>query len=270
MKKILIISTWCLLIIGLIVCLGFVNTRQAVQPCKSLDITIQQDEENSFVQPQDVQELIVERGDSVIGQPASTLNVPELENALNSHAAIAKAEVYVTINGEVKVDVIQRKPIVRIIDKYNDSYYIDTEGRLMPLSDKYTARVLVANGNFRNPYNVYYKYTINEIEADSNLRKSTLVDDLFELAKYITADEFWKAQIEQVYVNADNELELIPRVGNQRIILGDITEMDQKFKKLLIFYRQGLNPTGWWNKYSVINLKFKNQIVCTRKEITKS
>ncbi|MCC6690370.1 MAG: hypothetical protein IT235_02445, partial [Bacteroidia bacterium] len=117
MKKILIISTWCLLIIGLIVCLGFVNTRQAVQPCKSLDITIQQDEENSFVQPQDVQELIVERGDSVIGQPASTLNVPELENALNSHAAIAKAEVYVTINGEVKVDVIQRKPIVRIIDK---------------------------------------------------------------------------------------------------------------------------------------------------------
>ncbi|MCC6689974.1 MAG: hypothetical protein IT235_00435, partial [Bacteroidia bacterium] len=109
-----------------------------------------------------------------------------------------------------------------------------------------------------------------EIEADSNLRKSTLVDDLFELAKYITADEFWKAQIEQVYVNADNELELIPRVGNQRIILGDITEMDQKFKKLLIFYRQGLNPTGWWNKYSVINLKFKNQIVCTRKEITKS
>jgi cell division protein FtsQ len=269
MKKILTISAWSILVIGLIVCLGFVERREDSLPCKSLDITIQQDEENFFVQPEDVKQLIFERGDSIINQPVSSVNVPELENALNSHAAISKAEVYVTVDGEVKVDVKQRKPIIRIIDKYNDSYYIDTEGRLMPLSDKYTAKVLVANGNLREPYNAHYMYTIKQIEADSALRESTLVDDLFELAQYINADEFWKAQVEQVSVNADNEIELIPRVGDHRIIFGNIADMDEKFRKLLIFYKQGLNPTGWWNDYSVINLKFKNQVVCTKKETSK-
>lgn len=269
MKKILTISAWSILVIGLIVSLGFVERKEDSLPCKNLDITIEQDEENFFVQPEDIKKLIAERGDSIINQPVSTLNVPELENALNSHAAISKAEVYVTIDGEVKVDIKQRKPLIRIIDKYNDSYYIDTEGRLMPLSDKYTAKVLIANGNFRDPYNIHYMYTIQEIKADSALRESTLVDELFELAGYINADEFWKAQVEQIYVNDEGEFELVPRVGDHRIIFGNIADMDEKFSKLLIFYKQGLNPTGWWNNYSVINLKFKNQVVCTKKEISK-
>ena len=249
-------------------CLAFVGRTESGLPCKSLDISIQQDEDNFFVQPEDIKKLITERGDSIIGQPVSSFNVPELENVLNSHAAIAKAEVYVTVNGEVKVDVKQRKPLIRIIDKYNDSYYIDNEGRFMPLSDKYTAKVLLANGDFRDPYNAHYMYSISQIEADSSLRESTMVDDLYELAKYINADKFLKAQIAQVYVNSDKDIELIPRVGDQRIILGDISNMDEKFRKLLIFYKQGLNPTGWWNNYSVINLKFKNQVVCTKKEIS--
>ena len=269
MKKILIISAWSFIGIGLIVCLGFVERKEAIQPCKSLDITIQEDEDNFFVQPEDIRKLIHERGDAVVNQPLSTLNVPGLERALNSHASIAKAEVYVTIDGEVKVDIKQRKPLIRIIDKSDESYYIDSEGRLMPLSDKYTAKVLVANGNFREPYNTHYMYTMKELAADSNLRDSTLLDDLFELARYVSADEFWKAQVEQVFVNSDKEIELVPRVGEHRIILGDISDMDEKFRKLLIFYKQGLNPTGWWNNYSVINLKFKNQVVCTKKELTK-
>lgn len=254
MKKILTITIWSVLLAGLIVCLGFVGRKEDQLTCKSLDITIEDDPDNFFVQAEDVRQLIHERGDSVIHQPVSTLNVPELEAVLNSHAAIAKAEVYITIDGKFNVKIKQRKPIIRIIDKYNDSYYIDTEGRFMPLSDKYTAKVLVANGNFREPYHPDYMN-----------KDSSIVADLFKLARYITADEFWKAQVEQIYVNADKEIELVPRVGNHRIILGDVSLLDEKFKKLLIFYKQALNPTGWWNNYSVINLKFKNQVVCTKR-----
>jgi cell division protein FtsQ len=256
MKKIITISIWTLLVTGLIVCLGFVARREDRMTCKSLDVTVEDDQDNYFVQPEDIVKMIRERGDSIIRQPISGINVPELEAVLNSHAAIAKAEVYITIDGKFKVEIKQRKPIIRIIDKYNDSYYIDTEGRFMPLSDKYTAKVLVANGNFREPYRAHYLST-----------DSTMVEDLYELAKYIHADEFWKAQIEQIYVNEDKEIELVPRVGNHRIILGDVSMLDEKFRKLLIFYKQALNPTGWWNNYSVINLKFKNQVVCTKNKI---
>ena len=87
------------------------------------------------------------------------------------------------------------------------------------------------------------------------------------MATYIDADPFWKSQVQQVFINDDKEMELVPMVGNQKIIFGDTTCMDEKFKKLLIFYSQGLNTTGWWNKYATINLKFKNQIVCTKKEL---
>jgi len=267
MKRIINISVWVILLTGLGFTLGFVNRKEESLPCKSLDVTIQEDPDNFFVQPEDVKKLIFEKGDSIVNQPVSTLNVAALEKVLNSYSAISKSEVYITINGEVKVNVRQRKPLIRIIDKNNDSYYIDDEGRFMPLSDKYTAKVLLANGNFREPYNAHYIYTIKQIESDSNLRDSTIVDDLFELASYISANTFWKAQIEQIFVNNEKEIELIPRVGNHRIILGDISYMDEKFKKLLIFYKQGLNPTGWWNNYSVINLKFRNQVVCTKKQI---
>jgi cell division protein FtsQ len=88
------------------------------------------------------------------------------------------------------------------------------------------------------------------------------------MAKYINADDFWRSQIHQIYVNDNDDMEIVPLVGDQRIIFGDTTSMEEKFKKLLTFYQEGLNTTGWWNKYSTINLKFKNQIVCTKKIIT--
>ncbi len=270
MKKIFNIAIWVLLLSGMVVTLAFVSRKEASLPCKSLDIKIEQDPDNFFVQPEDIRKLIVQRGDSIVNQPVSTVNVPALEHILNSQADISKAQVYLTVDGEVKVDIRQRRPLLRIIDKYNDSYYIDDEGKFMPLSDKFTSKVLLANGFFREPYNAHYIYTIKDIEADSSLRDSTIVDDLYELAKYIDANEFWKAQITQIYVTADREIELVPRAGDQKIILGDISDLDDKFKKLLIFYKQGLNTTGWWNSYSVINLKFKNQVICTKKEIIKS
>ena len=83
------------------------------------------------------------------------------------------------------------------------------------------------------------------------------------LARYINKDDFWSAQIEQLYVNENGDIELIPRVGNQKIIFGDATQMKEKFNKLFILYTKGFDKTGW-NNYSAINLKFNDQVVCTR------
>ena len=154
---------------------------------------------------------------------------------------------------------------MRVINSNGDGYYIDDTGKLMPLSDKYTARVIVANGNISEPYATHYMYSMADIARDSLKKANSMLDELYAMATYINADEFWKSQIQQIYVNSDKDMELVPLVGNQKIIFGDTTAMDEKFKKLMIFYTQGLNTTGWWDKYSIINLKFKNQIVCTKK-----
>ena len=267
-KKILNISVWCILIVGLVVCLGFVEKQENDLVGKNLIIHIDQDDESYFVQKDDIRELIRDRGDSVINQPVSSINIPALENVLNSHASIAKAEVSMSVNGDLKVDIVQRKPIIRVINANNESYYIDDTGKLMPLSEKYTAKVLVANGYIYEPYARRYMYSISDILKFPNIIEKTVLDDLYELAQYINADGFWKAQIEQIYINKENEIELIPRVGDHSIVLGDISGMDEKFKKLMIFYKEGMNTTGLWNNYSSINIKYKDQIVCTKKEET--
>jgi cell division protein FtsQ len=264
-KKILFIAFWSVLIVGLLVSMGFVNKQQNSLPCTKLDVKVDQDGDLYFLSVPDIKQLIYDRGDSIVGQPKSTVNIPEIEHALNSHADIAKAEVYVTINGEVKVEVKQRRPLIRVINMDGDSYYLDDEGKLMPLSDKYTAKVLIANGVIQEPYAKRYKYSIADIAKDSLMKATSMLDELYAMAKYINADEFWRSQVQQIYINSDKDMEIVPMVGDQKIIFGDTTSMDEKFKKLLTFYQQGLNTTGWWDKYSTINLKFKNQIVCTKK-----
>jgi len=100
----------------------------------------------------------------------------------------------------------------------------------------------------------------------SKTDKSTgeLLPDLFRLVQFINGSKFWKAQIEQIYINQKKEIELVPRVGNHTIILGSVDDLREKFENLEAFYEQGLSKYGW-NKYKTINLKFKNQIVCTKR-----
>lgn len=263
-KQILFFTFWCFLITGLIISVGFVNKEQDSLLCKKLDINVNQDDDLYFIDRIDIAQILMDRGDSIIGQPKSTVNVNDIEKALNSHAAISKSEVSMSIDGTVKVEVIQRHPIIRIINPDGDSYYLDDEGKLMPLSDKYTMKVPVANGKINEPYSKNYGYSIEQIGKDSALRTSSKLDDLFAMATYIHTDEFWRSQIHQIYINDNDDMEIVPMVGNQKIIFGDTSAMEEKFKKLLTFYQQGLNTTGWWDKYSIINLKFKNQIVCTK------
>lgn len=265
LKQILIIGFWVILVGGLIASLGFINKEQDKLLCSGMDIRVDQSNDLYFLDNSDLEKLITDRGDSIIGQPKSSVDVTSIEKALNSHFAIENAEVYLDINGKLSVEVKQRNPIIRIINMSGEEYYIDDRGRAMPLSEKYTPKVLIANGHLNEPYSLRYKYSAEEIAQDTLLSKS-MIDELYSMAQYINTDPFWRSQIHQIYVNENNDMELVPLAGDQKIIFGDTTNMEDKFKKLLTFYQQGLNTTGWWEKYSTINLKFKNQIVCTKKE----
>ena len=163
-KKILFISMWILLFAGLVVSMGFVNSEQNSLICKKLSIKINQDDEVYFLDTEDIRQFIKNRGDSIVGQTKATINIPKIEHSLNSQEDIAKAIVYMSIDGELKVDVTQRKPIIRIINLKDESYYLDAEGKLMPLSDKYTANVLVANGNITEKTENFGKLEIFNLE----------------------------------------------------------------------------------------------------------
>ena len=134
----------------------------------------------------------------------------------------------------------------------------------MPLSSKYSSHVLIANGNIIEHYEVNRTRVIYCDQENENWEKNHLMCDLYELSKFIYENDFWRAQIEQIYVNDEYEFELIPRVGAHIIYFGSIENYKTKFRNLRAFYVQGLNNLGW-NEYEKISLKFENQVICTKR-----
>lgn len=261
MKNVLNILVWLFLFIGIFILLGFVSREKKTLQCKGLEINIDRSDNNYFILEEDVKELFLNMGYRADSIPASSIDTRKIEKQVGNFPSARKADVYMTVAGKVKIDIRQRKPVLRVFNKEGGSFYIDEEGWLMPLSEKFTSRVLVANGNIDGTYSGRYKSSVAGTEGNDILR------DLFMLTKYINGSEFWSAQITQLYVNAAHEIELIPRVGNHTILFGDIKDMAEKFEKLMVFYTKGLKKVGW-NSYSQINLKYKNQVVCKKNQET--
>ena len=193
------------------------------------------------------------------------INIPQLEKALNSHPAIQNAEVAGDIDGELKINIVQRTPVLRIINTDGESYYIDSQSKLMPLNENYSARVLVANGFIYEPFARRTDFSVDQIKQNKTFKEVSLLDDILDVSNYITNDSILNPLIQQIYVNEDKEMELFPSIGNQNIIFGNAENISEKFNKLKLFYTQGLNKTDAWTKYSSINLKYKNIVVCTKK-----
>jgi len=261
MNKTIQIILWIVTIIGIVAILGFVNKSQRSQVLDpdNIRINIDYETENRFVDEDGVKTFVINLKDTLV-KHLEDFDVLTIEQKINGNSAIKDAQVYKTIDGKIVVNVKQRRPIARIFSK-NDSYYIDEYGSLMPLSNKYTSRTVIINGNLNEPFASRYKFNYKNLP--DSISAKTLLDDLFILTDFIDKSPFWKAQIEQVYVNKDLEFDLIPKVGNHKIVLGGVDNLENKFSRLMVFYKKGLPKTGW-NEYSAINLKYKNQIVCTK------
>ncbi len=199
--------------------------------------------------------LSIERsfGYRLEGVPLKELNAERVERVLEADPFIEKADVFVDAQNIVNINIQQREPLLRVIDKNGANYYLDEAGAKMPLSKHFAARVLVATGNIP-PYTSDFLTTKNK----------GLLSDIFELSEYILADDFLKSQIEQLYVNSIGEITLVPKVGNQKIKLGKCVKYEEKLNRLKTFYQEGIPYIGW-HKYKTIDLRYKDQVVCKKK-----
>lgn len=192
-------------------------------------------------------------GASLDEQTASTVDEAFVEQALEENLFVKNAEVLLTADSKVKINIEQRVPILRVVDKLGVQYYLDKDGAKVPLSRHFTARTLVATGN------------IPPHTPEFLTKKKNGMKDLFELTNFILADPFWQAMIEQVHVTGNDDFVLVPKIGDQSIILGKWdADAEGKFKKLKTFYEEGMSREGW-QKYRTIDLRYRDQVVCERK-----
>jgi cell division protein FtsQ len=255
---------WVLLITYIAFSLAFVSSKSHLVTCTSINIEIVDSLNNLFVTKADVRRVVEKHNSNLIGIPIKMINTHKIEEQIANIQAVKSVDVYKTIDGKLNIRIDQRTPMVRIINRYGQSYYIDNEGQTLPLSNKYTSHVLIINGNIIEPFDIGPNVKVMSWAGKEINEQTPLICRLYDFAKFINNDQFWNAQIAQVYVGSPSNIELIPRVGPHTILLGSLDDYETKLAKLKLFYERALPEEGW-NKYNQINLKYRNQIVCTKR-----
>lgn len=230
------------------------STAADNERCTEIHVTLQDSSINKFVTKQEVVEIINNYYGHTIGKKNSEINLAKLENLLNLRSAVKESQVSITRDGVLNVEIRQRKPVMRIETK-NGGFYIDEDAFIFPLIEKYTSYVPIATGNI--PF-----YAVPEQQAVKKTDSLDCIARLLELGKFLESNPFWNSQIEQIYFEENGDVIMYPRVGKQKIIFGTLDNIEEKFNKLSSFYKY-IVPGFGWEKYSVVNLKFRRQIVCT-------
>jgi cell division protein FtsQ len=246
-RHILIGFAWLISLGGLITLMSFIEIKKAEVVCKDVKIYIPGNQ--YFIDKQQVEGILRFSSNTLIGRKLDNIDIHDLEEKLKANPFVESAKVYTDMDGIVWIEITQRQPIMRIMNQFDQDFYVDEHGLKLPLSDNFTANVLAANG-----------YIEEVFSGKVDTLKTPLAKDIFKTISFIRKDSLWDAQIAQVYVNQSHEIELIPRVGNQRILLGNADSLETKFHNLLVFYKKALPQVGW-DAYKTINIKYSNQII---------
>ncbi len=241
-----------ILLIGVLL----VNMVKKKQTAKTAEVVVNIEhlpDGNNLLTRGDVFEMLDRSfGYSMEGIPQNTVDVERIEKVLKENPFVLDAETFLGADNTIQIDIEQRIPVIRIIDKMEASYYFDMDGNKMPTSKHFTARVLVATGN------------ISPHTPEFMEREHHPLNQLFDLSKKILADDLYRPMIEQIYVNNKREYILAPKLGNQKIFLGKYTNTDIKLENLKVFYRKAVANEGW-RKYKSIDLRFKGQVIAEKR-----
>jgi cell division protein FtsQ len=197
-------------------------------------------ESSPFLTEENVSKLLIQNQQAVTNKPKEIIDLNLIEVALNSSPMIKNAEVYMSIDGSLTAEIEQKRPIARV--STNASYYIDEDGLFMPLSTNYTARVPLVTGY---------------------IRKNNLVN-IHLLAMKIDKDDFLKKHVVEIIQNKDMTIDLKFRLTDFKIQLGSLKKLDKKINNLKAFYQKAFKDKTL-NSYSIVNLKFDKQVICTKK-----
>ncbi|MBP3943245.1 FtsQ-type POTRA domain-containing protein [Sphingobacteriaceae bacterium WQ 2009] len=238
-------------LIGVIFLMIRVDKQDQNQLCTDLNIFIEGKE--SFIDQDDISSLIALKYGRIVGRELNLIKTQEIEKSLKALPYVAEASVHLDMSGEMRINLTQREVVMRVVNRLGTEYYLDQKGLKVPTTLKYVPRVLIASGNIAEGYK-------EPLEA----MDSKLLKDLFQVVNYINNDELWSNQVVQIYVNQNDDIELVPRIGDQQLIIGTADSLDQKFELLQVFYKNIMPKVGI-EAYEKVNVKYAGQIICEKR-----
>jgi cell division protein FtsQ len=250
--KWLLFSLWCCIGIGTVVLLVAAIKKEDKQLCAGYNVTIKGASNNFFVDKNDILNILNEYMDGgPKGHQISTFNLKSLEGEMQKNIWVKAIVMYFDNNAMLQINVLEREPVARVFTTAGTSFYIDSALKILPLSDKISARLPVFT-NFPSDKIILSK------------KDSALLKEVYQLSMAIQKNPFRMAMIEQVDITPSRKFEMMPKIGNTIIAFGNAEEADDKFERLQLFYKNIITKCGW-NYYSVVNLQYKDQVVAKRK-----
>ena len=265
MKKWLKIGFWSAFALAVLVVLYLSKTAQMESELADPEIYIEVSGGNTFMTEEDLRSRLKQKGLIYPGQTFEKLNLSAIEDFIKAMTVVKEVKVYANLGERWNIDVKMRKPIARIFNVYGENFYLDETGHTMVPVKLYPARVVIFTGNIYDRKN---SMAVPEIINNDTLKSIRNLDDIYRISAYVCNDPFLNAQIGQIHLEKNGDFVLIPQVGGQKIIFGaarNDEEVRDKFTKLKVFYKEGI-PFEGWEKYDVINVKYRRQIVCKKKE----
>lgn len=246
-----------LLICGYFAAASFLSERgRSEEMCTGISVKILDSALNRFVSPQEIRDIVSSSALSPVGRPRKEISLCDIEHLLDNRSAIKKSEASIASDGILDIRITQRRPLIRL-QSGNGAFYIDDTGYIFPWVSTFTSYVPVVSGHIPVQLEEGYRGV-----PDGSDRR--WVEQIIGLAKWLDRNPIWNAQIQQIYVEKNGDIVFYTAVGDQKIIFGAIEDIDYKFAKLRAYYK-GIVPKYGWEKYSTVNLKFADQIVCTER-----
>lgn len=260
-SKIVNIVLLVVLVAYTVVAVNYCSGREQEMKCTGVEITIRDSAQLKFVTPETVRHWLSDSAARIEGLPLREVDVYDVENLIERQDYVERAEAYVAIDGLLHISLQQRKPIMRVVSESGHNFYVDSALVILPPLPDCIAKVPVISGRLPLGFPIGYFGRLDEKKFP---QERELLYNLINFVKQVDADPFLVALTTQVYYDG-KEVRLLPRIGEQTILFGEIADtavVGARLRKLSRFYQKSFGE-GWWRTAREIDLRYRGQVVCT-------
>ncbi|MBO7115167.1 MAG: cell division protein FtsQ [Bacteroidaceae bacterium] len=219
------------------------DRHEDIRICRGIDLHISDSLDYGLIDGDMVTSLLQERGLDPVGLSLDRIDIEGIESVLLRHPLVGRAQCYKTAGDMLRINISGKVPLVRVLNNRGQDFYVDSRGEIL----------------------TQHSLAVQLPVATGYIDRKFASGDLLDVVNAIDRSEFWKAQVEQINVTREGQIELVPRVGDHLLILGTAQDVEDKLKRLENFYHKGLDNVGW-NKYRSISVAYENQVVCKKRK----
>ncbi len=223
--------------------LALTDRHEDVRLCRGIDLHITDSLHFDLIDEEMVLQVLQEHSIDPTGLPLDEIDLEKTEATLMLHPLVGKVQCYKTGGDLLRINLSSKVPLVRVINNRGNDFYVDSRGEILS-QHSLAVQLPVATGYIDRQFASH---------------------QLLEVVRALDRSEFWKAQVEQINVTRDGQIELVPRVGDHLLILGTADNVEDKLERLMNFYSKGLDNVGW-NKYRSISVAYDGQVVCKKRK----